>query len=90
LLPVQNEGNVVWSERVAAIGDPELPTHHAGWTLTAHYSQHVSSLLQEVTATDAHLRLRQVKAQNRVIKDIQKVNRELVQKNARLETRIRG
>jgi chromosome segregation ATPase len=95
LLPVQNEGNVVWSERVAAIGDPELPTHHAGWTLTAHYSQHVSSLLQEVTATDAHLRLRleeyasQVKAQNRVIKDIQKVNRELVQKNVRLEMRIR-
>jgi hypothetical protein len=95
LLPVQNEGNVVWSERVAAIGDPELPTHHAGWTLTAHYSQHVSSLLQEVTATDAHLRLcleeyaSQVKAQNRVIKDIQKVNRELVQKNVRLEMRIR-
>jgi hypothetical protein len=30
LLPVQNEGNAVWSERVAAIGDPEFPTHHAG------------------------------------------------------------
>jgi hypothetical protein len=30
LLPVRNEGNVVWSERVATIGDPELPTHHAG------------------------------------------------------------
>jgi hypothetical protein len=45
LLPVQNEGNVVWSERVTAIGDPELSTHHAGWVLTAHYAQHVSSLL---------------------------------------------
>jgi hypothetical protein len=45
LLPVQNEGNAVWSERVTAIGDPELPTHHAGWVLTAHYAQHVSSLL---------------------------------------------
>jgi hypothetical protein len=45
LLPIWNEGNVVWSERVAAIGDPELPTHHAGWALTAHYAQHVSSLL---------------------------------------------
>jgi hypothetical protein len=45
LLPIRNEGNVVWSERVAAIGDPKLLT------------QHVSSLLQEATATGAHLRL---------------------------------
>jgi chromosome segregation ATPase len=55
----------------------------------------VSSLLQEVTATSAHLRLRleecagQVKAKNHVIKDILKGNWELLQKNARLETRIR-
>jgi hypothetical protein len=48
---------VVWSERVATIGDPELPTHHVGWALTARYSQHVSSLLQEVTMMDAQLRL---------------------------------
>jgi hypothetical protein len=74
LLPVQNEGNAVWSERVAAIGNPELPTHHAGWALTACYTQHVSSLLH--TATGTHLRLRleecadQVKAKNRVVKDI--------------------
>jgi hypothetical protein len=38
LLPVQNEGNAVWSERVAAIGDPELLTHHEGWALTARYA----------------------------------------------------
>jgi chromosome segregation ATPase len=85
----------VWSERVAAIGDTELPTHHAGWALTARYAQHVSFLLQEVTATGAHLCLHleecvdQVKAKNRVIKDIQRCNRELLLKNARLETRIR-
>jgi chromosome segregation ATPase len=30
---------------MAAVGDPELPTHHSGWALTARYSQHVSSLL---------------------------------------------
>jgi hypothetical protein len=95
LLPVRNEGNAVWSERVTAIGDPEFLTHNAGWALTARYAQHVSSLLQEVTATGAHLRLRleecadQMKAKNRVIKDIQKGNRELLQKNACLETRIR-
>jgi hypothetical protein len=95
LLPVRNEGNAVWGERVTTISDPEFPTHHAGWALTARYAQHVSSLLQEVTATGAHLRLRleecadQVKAKNRVVKDIQKGNRELLQKNARLETRIR-
>jgi hypothetical protein len=80
LLPIQNEGNAVWSEHVAAIGNPELPTHHVGRALTARYAQHVSSLLQEVTATGAHLRLRleecidQVKAKNRVVKNIQKGN----------------
>jgi hypothetical protein len=95
LLPVRNEGNAVWSERVAAIGDPELLTHHAGWVLTARYTQHVSSPLQEVTTTGAHLRLRleectgQVKAMNHAVKDIQKGNRELFQKNTRLEMRIR-
>jgi hypothetical protein len=95
LLPVWNEGNAVWSDRVTTISDPEFPTHHAGWVLTARYAQHMSSLLQEVTATCAHLRLRleecadQVKAKNRVVKDIQKGNRELLQKNAHLETRIR-
>jgi hypothetical protein len=47
----------VWSECVAAIGDLELPTHHTGWTLTARYAQHVSSMLQEVIATGTHLHL---------------------------------
>jgi hypothetical protein len=84
LLSVRNEGNAVWSERVATIGDLELPTHHEGWALTAHYAQHVSSLLLEVTAMGAHLCLRleectgQVKAKNCVIKDIQEGNRELL------------
>jgi hypothetical protein len=45
LLPVRNEGNTVWSERVTAIGDPRVSTHHAGWVLTTRYTQHVSSLL---------------------------------------------
>jgi hypothetical protein len=95
LLPIQNEGNMIWSEHVAAVGDPELLTHHAGWALTARYTKHVSSLLQEVTAMDAHLCLRleectdQVKAKNHTVKDIQKGNRELLQKNARLETCIK-
>jgi hypothetical protein len=58
LLPVQNEGNMVWSERVTAISEPDFLTHHAGCALTTRYAQHVSSLLQEVTAMGAHLRLR--------------------------------
>jgi hypothetical protein len=45
------------SERVTAISDPEFLTHHTGWVVTARYAQHVSSLLQEVTTTGAHLRL---------------------------------
>jgi hypothetical protein len=95
LLPVRNEGNAVWSERVTAIDDPEFSTHHAGWALTACYAQHVSSLLQEVTVTGSHLCLHleecadQVKAKNCVIKDIQKGNRELLQKNAHLKTHMR-
>jgi hypothetical protein len=38
LLPILHEGNAVWSERVAAMGEPELPTYHTGWALTARYS----------------------------------------------------
>jgi chromosome segregation ATPase len=51
-------------------------------------------MLQEVTMTSAHPRLHleeyadQVKAKNRCIKDIQKGNRELLQKNYCLETRV--
>jgi hypothetical protein len=92
---IRNEGNAVWSEHVAIVGDPELPIYHVGWALTTCYAQHVSSLLQEVTATGAHQRLcleeyvDQVKAKNRAIKDIQKDNRELLQKNSRLETRVK-
>jgi hypothetical protein len=95
LIPVRDEGNMVWSERVATIGDPEVLTHHAGWALTACYAQHMSSMLQQVTATGAHFRLLleecagQTKAQNRAIKNLQEDNRELFQKNARLKTRIR-
>jgi hypothetical protein len=78
LLPIQNEGNTVWSEPMAAVGDPELLTYHAGWALMVRYAQHMSSLLQEVTVTGTHQRLcleeytDQVKAKNRAIKDIQK------------------
>jgi hypothetical protein len=43
LLPVRNEGNTVWCEHVATVGDPGLLTHHADWALMARYSQHVSS-----------------------------------------------
>jgi hypothetical protein len=38
LLPVQNEANAVWCERMAAIGNPEFLTHHAGWALTTRYA----------------------------------------------------
>jgi hypothetical protein len=95
LLSVQNEGNAVWSERVAAVGDPEFSTHHVCSALAACYSQHVSTPLQEVTATGAHLRLHleectvQMKAKNHAVKDIPKGNRELLQKNTHLETCIK-
>jgi hypothetical protein len=83
-LPVRNEANVLWSECLATVGDPKLPTHHASWPLMARYSQHMSSLLQEVTATGAHQRLHleeyagQVEAKNCAFKGIHKGNRELL------------
>jgi hypothetical protein len=30
LLPIRNEDNMMWSERVATVGNPKLPTYHAG------------------------------------------------------------
>jgi hypothetical protein len=38
LLPVWNEGNAVWGERVATVGDPELLTYHPSSAFTARYT----------------------------------------------------
>jgi hypothetical protein len=57
ILPIQNEGNVAWSERLAAVGDPERWTYHVGWAFTARYAQHMSSMFQDVTTTGAYQRL---------------------------------
>jgi hypothetical protein len=95
LFLVQNDGNTAWSERLAAVGDPERPTHHAGWAFTARYVHHMSSMFQEVMATSAYQRLRleeydhQVSAKNNLIKDIQKGNRELLQENHHLEACVK-
>jgi cell division protein FtsB len=95
LFPVRNEGNAVWSERLATIGNPERETYRMGWAFTARYAQHMSSMLQEVIVTGAYQRLHleeyndQVQEQNCFIKDIQKGNRELHQQNHHLETRVR-
>jgi hypothetical protein len=51
LFPIQNEGNTTWSERLAAVGDPERPTYHTGWAFTARYAQHMSTMFQDVTMT---------------------------------------
>jgi hypothetical protein len=91
LFPVQNKSYTAWSEHLVAIGDPERLAYRAGWAFMARYTQHMSSMFQEVTLTGAYQRLRleeydhQVSAKNRLIKDIQKGNRELLQKNHRLE-----
>jgi hypothetical protein len=38
MFPIQNEGNMAWSERLAAVGDPEHSAYHAGWAFTACYA----------------------------------------------------
>jgi hypothetical protein len=94
LFPVQNEGNTAWSERLAAVGDPEHSAYHTGWAFTTRYTQHMSSKFQEVMVTGTYQRIRleeydhQVSAKNCLIKDIQKGNCELPQDNHRLEARV--
>jgi septal ring factor EnvC (AmiA/AmiB activator) len=86
---------MAWSERLAAMGDPERSAYHAGWAFTARYTQDMSSIFQEVTVTGACQRLcleeydHQVSAKNCLIEDIQKGNRELFQENHRLEARVK-
>jgi hypothetical protein len=76
LFPIKNEGNMAWSERLATVGDPERSAYHVGWVFMARYTQHMSSMFQEVTVTGAYQRLHleeydhQVSAMNRLIKDI--------------------
>jgi hypothetical protein len=95
LFPIQNEGNISWSECLAAVGDPERPTYHVGWAFTTCYAQHMSSMFQEVTATGAYQCLcleeynHQVSVKNCLIKDIQKGNRELLQENHCLEACVK-
>jgi chromosome segregation ATPase len=95
LFSVLNEGNTTWSERLAAVGDPERPTYHAGWAFTGHYAQHMSSMFQEVTGIGAYQCLcleeynHRVSAKNCLIKDIRKGSRDLLQKNHHLEARVK-
>jgi septal ring factor EnvC (AmiA/AmiB activator) len=76
---------------LATLGDPERSAYHAGWAFMTCYAQHMRSMFQEVVATGAYQRLRleeydhQVSVKNRLIKDIQKGNRELLQENHHLE-----
>jgi hypothetical protein len=44
MFPVQNKGNIAWSERLAAVGDPECSSYHTGWAFTARYAQHMSAM----------------------------------------------
>jgi hypothetical protein len=93
--PIQNEGNTAWSERLAIVGDPARLTYHVGWVFTAHYTQHMSLMFQEVTATGTYQRLHleeynhQVSTKNCLIKDIQNSNRELLQENHHIEACVK-
>jgi hypothetical protein len=48
MFSIQNEGNTAWSERLAAVGDPERLAYHTGWAFTERYAQHMSSMFQVV------------------------------------------
>jgi hypothetical protein len=95
LFPIKNEGNMAWSERLATVGDPERLAYPVGWVFMARYTQHMSSMFQEVTVTGAYQRLHleeydhQVSAMNRLIKDIQKGDRKFLWEIHRLEACIK-
>jgi hypothetical protein len=95
LSPIQNEGNTAWSEHLAAVGNNEGLTYHAGWAFTARYAHHMSSMFHEAMATGAYQCLRleeydhQVSTKNRLIIDIQKGNQELLQESHHLEAHVK-
>jgi cell division protein FtsB len=66
-----------------------IPTTRVG--RSRRYGRHVSSLLQEVTAVGAYQRMRleeyvhQVEAKHRLIAELQKGNRDLLQQTHTLE-----
>jgi hypothetical protein len=45
---------MAWSERLAVVGDLERSAYHTGWVFTARYTQHMSSIFQEVAVTGAY------------------------------------
>jgi hypothetical protein len=69
---------------MAAACDTAWQTYHAGWAFTAHYAQHVSSLLWEVTMVGTYQRIHlkeydhQVEAKDRLIDELRKGNRDLL------------
>jgi septal ring factor EnvC (AmiA/AmiB activator) len=95
LFPIKNEGNMAWSERLAAVGDPERSAYHVGWVFMARYAQHMSSMFQEVIVIGAYQRQHleeydhQVPAKNSLIKDIQNGDRKFLQENHRLEACVK-
>jgi hypothetical protein len=38
MFPVQNKGNMTWSERLVAVDDREHLAYHVGWVFTARYA----------------------------------------------------
>jgi hypothetical protein len=91
LLTIWDLGNPTWSERMASACDLARPTYHVGWAFMARYAQHVSSMLQEVTTVSSYQRKlleeydHQVEAKDRLITDLRKGNRELLQWTHTLE-----
>jgi hypothetical protein len=69
---------------MATACDIAWQTYHAGWAFTAHYTQHVSSLLWEVTMVGTYQRVHlkeynhQVEAKDRLIDELRKGNRDLL------------
>jgi polyhydroxyalkanoate synthesis regulator phasin len=52
-------GDRTWSRRMIAACDSTQLTYHEGWAFTVRYTQHLSSLLREVSlvGTFQHVRL---------------------------------
>jgi hypothetical protein len=93
LFPIRDMGNLTWSEGQTAACHTACQTYHVGWVLTGRYTRHMSSLLQEVTTVGAYQCMRleeynhKVEAKDRLIAELRKGNRELLQQTHTLERR---
>jgi hypothetical protein len=58
LLPIRDQENTIWQQRLAAVSDLKGPHFHAGMTLLARYTQYLANLQHNIARTGMQQRAR--------------------------------